>query len=149
MFSLFCKKHFFRTLAIALLLSSSAAIGTFMTSISAYAFPGLFPSQSTSAYHQQVVQYDKIKNCATDQHTPTTYMTYLTHFSCGHVTIFNNGTTLRRFTLFIDDYRGFGKNIPITKEGLQFPAWTFNGTVPGPTLRMTAGDHVVVDVINN
>src|SRR5690348_4968110 len=136
MFSPF-SKSFFTALAIALLLSSSAVIGSFMTAISAYSFPGLFPSQSTSPYTKQIAEYDKEKNCAMDQHTPTTYMTYLTHFSCGHVTVFNNGTTLRRFTLVIDDYHGIGKNIPITKEGLQFPAWTFNGSVPGPTLRMT------------
>lgn len=148
MFSPF-SKSFFTTLAIALLLSSSAVIGSFMAAISAYAFPGLFPSQSSSSYTEQIAEYDKEKNCAMDQHTPTTYMTYLTHFSCGHVTVLNNGTTLRRFTLVIDDYHGTGKNIPITKEGLQFPAWTFNGSVPGPTLRMTEGDHVVVDVINS
>ena len=148
MFSPF-SKSFFTTIAIALLLSSSAVIGSFMAAISAYAFPGLFPSQSSSPYTKQIAEYDKEKNCAMDQHTPTTYMTYLTHFSCGHVTVFNNGTTLRRFTLVIDDYHGIGKNIPITKEGLQFPAWTFNGSVPGPTLRMTEGDHVIVDVINS
>lgn len=148
MFSPF-SKSFFTTLAIALLLSSSAVIGSFMAAISAYAFPGLFPSQSSLPYTKQIAEYDKEKNCAMDQHTPTTYMTYLTHFSCGHVTVFNNGTTLRRFTLVIDDYHGIGKNIPITKEGLQFPAWTFNGSVPGPTLRMTEGDHVIVDVINS
>lgn len=115
----------------------------------ALGFLALLPSQSASLYSQQIAEYDKEKNCAMDQHTPTTYMTYLTHFSCGHVTVFNNGTTLRRFTLVIDDYHGIGKNIPITKEGLQFPAWTFNGSVPGPTLRMTEGDHVIVDVINS
>lgn len=148
MFKLF-SKPFFGTLAIALLLSSSAVIGSFMTALSAYAFPDLFPSQSTSAYHQQVIQYDKLKNCATNQHTPTTYMTYLTHFSCGHVSIYPNGTTVRRFTLIVDDYNETGKNIPITMEGLKFPSWTFNGTVPGPTLRMTQGDHVIVDVVNS
>jgi manganese oxidase len=109
----------------------------------------LFPSQSSSTYKQQVVNYDKDKNCATDQNTPTTYKTYLTHFACGHVTTFSNGTTLRQFTLIVDDYHGVGKNVTITKQGLQFPAWTFNGTVPGPTLRMTQGDHVIVDVINS
>ena len=125
-------------LTTATAISSVYAAGTF-----------LFPSQTSSTYTQQVLQYDKEKNCATDQHTATTYKTYLTHFSCGHVQILNNGTTIRHFTLVIDDYHGVGKNISITKEGLQFPAWTFNGTVPGPTLRMTQGDHVIVDVINS
>ena len=29
-----------------------------------------------------------------------------------------------------------------------FHAWTFNGTVPGPTMRFTQGDHVQIKVIN-
>ncbi len=109
----------------------------------------LFPSQTSSTYKQQVVNYDKEKNCAADQHTPTTWKTYLTHFACGHVTIFNNGTTLRQFTLIVDDNHGMGHNISITREGLTFPVWTFNGSVPAPTLRMTQGDHVRVTVLNS
>ena len=53
----------------------------------------------TSNSMLSVQSYDKLKNCATDQHTPTTGITYLTHFSCGHVTILKNGTTLRQFTI--------------------------------------------------
>lgn len=119
-----------------------------------------------------IQQLDRQKNCATDQHTPTTYITYLTHFSCGHVTVFGNGTVLRKFTLIADDFGGTGKPIPIStnQEDLVFAgshqfnktktpagqkydpvifhAWTFNGTVPGPTIRVTAGDHVQVTMIN-
>jgi FtsP/CotA-like multicopper oxidase with cupredoxin domain len=51
--------------------------------------------------------------------------------------------------LIVDDNHGAGNNISITKEGLLFPAWTFNGTVPGPTLRMTEGDHIRITVINS
>ena len=98
---------------------------------------------------QPIAQSDKAKNCAIDQHTPTTFKTYLTHFACGHLTVLANGTTLREFTLIVDDNHGVGHNMSITKEGLQFPAWTFNGSIPGPTLRMTQGDHVRVIVINS
>ena len=98
---------------------------------------------------QPIAQSDKAKNCAIDQHTPTTFKTYLTHFACGHLTVLANGTTLREFTLIVDDNHGVGHNMSITKEGLQFPAWTFNGSIPGPTLRMTQGDHVRVTVINS
>src|SRR5690349_19034486 len=108
-------KAFFTAFTLALLFTSSAMIGSYMAAISAYAtFPSLFPSQSASTYYQQVTLYDKEKNCASDQHTRTTYMTYLTHFSCGHVSIMPNGTTVRHFTLIIDDYHGIGKNISIT-----------------------------------
>ena len=111
---------------------------------------------------QPVAQSDKAKNCATDPHTETTYKTYLTHFACGHVAVLNNGTTLRKFTLIADDFNGTGKPIEIstntyglgkpltssnqTYKPVIFHAWTFNGTVPGPTMRFTQGDHVQITV---
>ncbi|MDP9286802.1 MAG: multicopper oxidase domain-containing protein [Thermoproteota archaeon] len=113
---------------------------------------------------QPIAQSDKAKNCAIDQHTPTTFKTYLTHFACGHVTVLANGTTVRQFTLIADDYNGTGTPIEIstntpglgkpltsynqTYKPVIFHAWTFNGTVPGPTMRFTQGDHVQIKVIN-
>ncbi|MEP0824684.1 MAG: multicopper oxidase domain-containing protein [Nitrososphaera sp.] len=32
--------------------------------------------------------------------------------------------------------------------GVRVPAWTFNGTIPGPTLRATEGDRVILKFIN-
>jgi FtsP/CotA-like multicopper oxidase with cupredoxin domain len=108
------------------------------------------------------------KNCAADQHSETSYITYLNHFACGHVSVMSNGTVLRKFTLIANDYNGSGKPIPIstnkedllttgqhiakinkTNDPVIFHAWTFNGTVPGPTIRVTQGDHVEVTVINS
>ena len=85
-----------------------------------------------------VQSYDKLKNCAADQHTPTNAITYLTHFSCGHVTILKNVTTLRQFTIIAKE----NVKVPISNTGLTFSAWTYNGSIPGPTMRMTEGDHV-------
>ncbi len=145
---------------------SPIIFGSLQGSSSVYAqtFPGFLPSQTPTTYQQKVTQYDHQKNCATDQHTDTTYKTYLTHFACGHVTVLNNGTTLRKFTLVTDDFKGIGKPIEIstntyglgkpltssnqTYKPVIFHAWTFNDTVPGPTLRVTQGDHVQVTVIN-
>ena len=39
-------------------------------------------------------------------------------------------------------------SVPIANNGLTFPGWTYNGSIPGPTLRMTEGDHVQINVIN-
>jgi hypothetical protein len=80
----------------------------------------------------------------------------------GHVTVLANGTTVRQFTLIVDDYNGTGKPIEIstntyglgkplmtsnqTYKPVIFHAWTFNGTVPGPTMRFTQGDHVQIKV---
>jgi manganese oxidase len=102
---------------------------------------------------------DVAKKCNPDEHMPTTaseskiwWRTYLTDFRCGHVTKMQNGTILRQFTLIANDNHGHGTNISITKNAtdpVQFPAWTFNNTVPGPTMRFTKGDHVRITVINS
>src|SRR3989442_12183170 len=153
------------TFAIATVLISPIVLGSLPGASSVYAqtFPGFVPSQGPTTSQQKVTQYDKEKNCASDQHTETTYKSYLTHFVCGHVTILNNGTTLRKYTLVADDFNGSGKPIVIstntyglgkplissnqTYKPVIFHAWTFNGTVPGPTMRFTQGDHVQIKVI--
>jgi manganese oxidase len=92
-----------------------------------------------------VQSYDKMKNCAADQHTPTNGITYLTHFSCGHVTILKNGTALRQFTIIAKE----NVVVPISNTGLTLSAWTYNGSIPGPTMRMTEGDHIKLIFINS
>lgn len=99
-----------------------------------------------------VTNYDKLKHCSSDQtYGNTNYITYLQHFACGHVTVFQNGTVLRQFTLFVDDFHGSGAPLVISlnkSDPVIFHAWEFNGTVPGPTLRVTQGDHVQITLIN-
>jgi FtsP/CotA-like multicopper oxidase with cupredoxin domain len=53
-----------------------------------------------------------------------------------------DGTLLREYELYAVD-----REIEIA-PGVFFPAWTFNGQVPGPTLRATEGDRVRVTFIN-
>ncbi|MDR4492719.1 multicopper oxidase domain-containing protein [Candidatus Nitrosocosmicus agrestis] len=99
-----------------------------------------------------VSEYDKFKNCAMDTDKRPTSIEYLTFFNCGHVIseIKNNSKnsfnqTTREFTLIIDE----NSSIPIASNGLVFDhAWTFNGTIPGPTMRVTEGDIVKIKVIN-
>jgi FtsP/CotA-like multicopper oxidase with cupredoxin domain len=89
------------------------------------------------------------KNCATDLSKRPNAIEYLTYFNCGHINTFTNGTTLREFSLVISE----NNTIPISDVGsndpVLFNAWAFNGTVPGPTMRMTEGDHVKITVFNS
>jgi FtsP/CotA-like multicopper oxidase with cupredoxin domain len=89
------------------------------------------------------------KNCATDLSKRPNAIEYLTYFNCGHVNTFKNGTTLREFSLITSE----NNTIPISDVGsndpVLFNAWAFNGTVPGPTMRMTEGDHVKITVFNS
>jgi manganese oxidase len=53
-----------------------------------------------------------------------------------------DGTTLREYEIFAVD-----REIEIA-PGVRFPAWTYNGQVPGPTIRATEGDRVRVRFLN-
>ncbi|MEE8132254.1 MAG: multicopper oxidase domain-containing protein, partial [Nitrososphaerales archaeon] len=53
-----------------------------------------------------------------------------------------DGTTLREFTIIVEDIE-----IEVS-PGIFFNAWAYNGTVPGPTIRVTEGDLVRVNFIN-
>ncbi|MDP9490426.1 MAG: multicopper oxidase domain-containing protein [Thermoproteota archaeon] len=90
-------------------------------------------------------QYDKIKNCTTDLSKRPTSVEYLTYFNCGHVSKDESGRTIRQFTLIVEE----NQKIPVTYEGHMLDAWTFNGTIPGPTIRVTEGDLVRIRVINS
>src|SRR4030095_2504728 len=53
-----------------------------------------------------------------------------------------DGTLLREYQIVAVD-----REIEIA-PGVYFPAWTFNGQVPGPTLRATQGDRVRIHFVN-
>jgi manganese oxidase len=98
--------------------------------------------------HLSTVEYDQEKNCATDLDKHPTSIEYLTYFNCGRVMTeqgTNDSQTIREFTLIIEK----NKTIPISSQGHFLHGWTFNGTVPGPTMRMTEGDLVRIKVIND
>jgi FtsP/CotA-like multicopper oxidase with cupredoxin domain len=92
-----------------------------------------------------VQDYDRQKNCTTDLNKRPTSIEYLTHFNCGRVSEGSNGQTIREFTLIVEE----NQNITISNTGHYFDAWTFNSTVPGPTMRMTEGDLIRINVINS
>ena len=69
---------------------------------------------------------------------------YLREFNYGRVSTTPNGTTLREFTLVASD-----QLVKEVSPGVFYNVWTFNGTVPGPTIRATEGDIVRINFINN
>ena len=54
----------------------------------------------------------------------------------------SDGTLLREYEIVAVD-----REIEIA-PGVFFPAWTFNGQVPGPTIRATQGDRVRINFLN-
>jgi len=70
-------------------------------------------------------------------------MKYLREFNYGRVSELDDGTTLREFTIIAQD-----KTLEVS-PGVFMDAWTFNGTIPGPTFRATEGDLIRIHFINN
>ncbi len=66
----------------------------------------------------------------------------LTDFDAGEVSVLPNGQTLHEYT-----WTAQNKNIEIV-PGLEFPAWTYNGRIPGPTIRVREGDRVRIRFFN-
>ncbi|MCH7638302.1 MAG: multicopper oxidase domain-containing protein, partial [Bacteroidetes bacterium] len=66
----------------------------------------------------------------------------LTDFDYGEVSTLENGQTLREYTFVARD-----REIEIA-PGVFFPAWTYNGRVPGPTIRCVEGDRIRIQFFN-
>jgi FtsP/CotA-like multicopper oxidase with cupredoxin domain len=66
----------------------------------------------------------------------------LTDFDYGEVSTLPNGQTLREYKIV-----ALNKNIEVV-PGIEFPAWTYNGRIPGPTLRATEGDRIRINFSN-
>jgi len=69
---------------------------------------------------------------------------FLREFNYGRVSQVEDGTTVREFTIIAEDTK-----VMEISPGVFFNAWTYNGTVPGPTIRATEGDLLRVKFINN
>lgn len=67
---------------------------------------------------------------------------FLYDFDYGAVSTLPSGQTLREYEMVAVD-----RDIEVA-PGVFFPAWTYNGQVPGPTLRCTEGDRVRVRFVN-
>ncbi|HEY5983841.1 MAG TPA: multicopper oxidase domain-containing protein [Anaerolineales bacterium] len=66
----------------------------------------------------------------------------LTDFDYGTVSAMPDGRTLREWEII-----SHNKLIEVV-PGIEFPAWTFNGRIPGPTLRCTEGDRLRITFKN-
>ena len=120
-----------------LLLIPATSLSKTITSIASESF-----AQKAEAI--SVKDYDAMKNCTTDTSKQPTSIEYLTFFNCGRVSESQDGQTVREFTLIVSE----NKTVDIMDGGYKFKAWTFNGTVPGPTMRVTGGDLVRITLIN-
>jgi FtsP/CotA-like multicopper oxidase with cupredoxin domain len=66
----------------------------------------------------------------------------LTDFDYGKVSTLASGQRLREYEVYAAN-----KMIEVM-PGIEYPAWTYNGRIPGPTLRATEGDRVRIHFFN-
>ena len=66
----------------------------------------------------------------------------LTDWDAGKVSKLPDGRTLREYEIFVEE-----RLIEIAPK-VFYPAWTYNGRVPGPTLRVTKGDRLRIRFSN-
>ena len=66
----------------------------------------------------------------------------LTDFDYGQVSQLENGQTLREYTLVAID------QVIEVAPGIEFPGWSYNGRIPGPTIRCTEGDRIRINFLN-
>ena len=90
---------------------------------------------ATASHHDMVT----VGQLAPGSFDPTAF---LTHFDGGRVSRLPSGQVLREYELVAED-----REIEVA-PGVFYPAWTYNGQVPGPTIRCTEGDRLRVRFTN-
>ena len=109
------------------------------------------PYQEGRAAHAQMSHaMGTVGRVATDRFDPSAYLrswnfSHLAPEERAHFyreTPRPDGSLLREYDLFAVD-----RELEIA-PGVFFPAWTYNGQVPGPTLRATEGDRIRVNFLN-
>jgi len=124
----FSRRDWFKLSAAAAGLSGAAAV------------LGLKPrGQTRTAEEGDVHRAAAMGSVSTDDFDP---MAYLTEFDYGRVSRTADGQTLREYDIVATD-----REIEVA-PGVFFPAWTYNGRVPGPTIRCSEGDRLRVNFSN-
>ncbi|MGI8783877.1 MAG: multicopper oxidase domain-containing protein [Acidobacteriota bacterium] len=121
-------------LGTATVAAGSAALASLRQS--ALGEPTAAASHSAMHDHSQMSVVGDIRPGGFD---PTAF---LTHFDYGTVSKTADGQTVREYHMAAMD-----KEIEVA-PGVFFPAWTYNGQVPGPTIRCVQGDRLRVHFHN-
>lgn len=124
-------------------LGSAGALGAASLVSIASAGPTAGPSSQQptthSAGHGDNLMTGDVDPANVNQFDPTAM---LTDYDYGRVSTLPDGRTLRDYDFFAVE-----KEIEIA-PGIFYPAWTYNGRVPGPTIRATEGDRIRVHFVN-
>lgn len=96
----------------------------------------------TPLHDEEPVTHDPSKAPKAVYDTIQDPVEFLTHFDFGKVTKLPGGQVQRDYVLVATD-----QDVEVA-DGVTYPAWTVNGSVPGPTLRATEGDFLRIHFFN-
>lgn len=65
-----------------------------------------------------------------------------TKFDYGKKSVGPNGQIIKEFEIVAED------RMMEVSDGVEMPVWSYNGTVPGPTIRVTEGDYLKIKFTN-
>jgi len=121
-----------------------AGLGLGGMAVAARAPAGPAPDPMAGMAHPNPTQYTPPSFTPSERQSPRGLdpAELLTAFDYGTRSRLPDGRVQREYTL-----TSFDAEIEVAR-GVKFPAWTFNGTVPGPTIRCTEGDHLVIHYRN-
>jgi FtsP/CotA-like multicopper oxidase with cupredoxin domain len=119
----------------------AGAIGTvgLATGGAALSLPALAQDQAVDTTHGSHHDMVTVGQLAPGSFDPAAF---LTHFDGGRVTALPSGQVLREYDLVAEN-----REIEVA-PGVFYPAWTYNGQVPGPTIRCTEGDRLRIRFTN-
>ncbi len=127
--------------AISVFFMISIAYFVYAGEISAQSEEKSFLTHSGSVIRTSGEILDPLYTSVTMEFDP---MDYLRNFDYGKISTLPDGTTLREYTIVAED----DKMMEIS-PGVFYNVWTYNGSVPGPTIRATEGDIVRINFTNN
>ncbi len=128
-------------MAISVFFTISIAYFVFTDEISAQSEEKSFLTHSGSVIRTSGEILDPLYTSATMEFDP---MDYLRNFDYGKISTLPDGTTLREYTIVAEDDK-----VMEISPGIFYNVWTYNGSVPGPTIRATEGDTVRINFTNN
>ena len=128
-------------MAISVFFTISIAYFVFTDEISAQSEEKSFLTHSGSVIRTSGEILDPLYTSATMEFDP---MDYLRNFDYGKISTLPDGTTLREYTIVAEDDK-----VMEISPGVFYNVWTYNGSVPGPTIRATEGDIVRINFTNN
>jgi FtsP/CotA-like multicopper oxidase with cupredoxin domain len=129
------RRNFILSGALTLLGTAAAAVGSRRVPEAKASPPAQHPGHPAHPMPEVMGEVDHARN----GFNPSDI---LTDYDYGRVSTLENGQTLREYDLV-----AMNQTIEVV-PGIEYPAWTYNGRIPGPTLRCTEGDRIRVHFRN-